>query len=73
MPDSRKSLSRVRRISAFALITARKIGLSAASRIRDSELFSSVGVCTISIDRSAIDKKVQGVNSFGKIFIKYLF
>ena len=57
MPDSKKSLSPVRRISAFALIAARKIGLSAASRTRDSESFSFVGICTISIDRSAIDKK----------------
>ena len=57
IPDSKKSLSPVRRISALALIAARKMGLSAVSRIRDSESVSSVGICTISMDKSAMDRK----------------
>ena len=48
---------RILRISALALIAARKMGLSAVSRIRDSESVSSVEICTISMDKSAMDRK----------------
>ena len=69
-PDSRKSLSPVRRISAFALIAALKIGRSFTSRIFSSKRYSSVGMGTNSNVISASEKKRYNAGSLCGNFLE---
>ena len=57
-PDSRKSLSPVSRISAYALMAALKIGRSLTSLICNSDKFSSVGIGTNSRVNRAIERNL---------------
>ena len=66
IPDSKKSLSPVSRISAFAMIAALNIGLSLISRICDSKDISSVGVGTNSSDSNAMERLTIKSQEVGK-------
>lgn len=57
-PDSQKSLSPVRRTSAFASIAALKIGRSSASLTCDSDMLSSVGMGTSSSVSKAVERNL---------------
>ena len=65
-PESRKSLSPVNKMSAFASIAALKIGRSFASRICCSETFSSSGIGTSSNVTNAVARNLSSAaNLFG--------